>query len=64
MVLSTFMTLAAIIYSWNHWPEPENPKAFLVLILVLATGMAGTFVALDLILFFVFFEVVLLPCTS
>ena len=61
LVLSTLMTLAAIIYSWEHWPEPRNPKAFLVLILVLATGMAGTFVALDLILFFVFFEVVLLP---
>ncbi len=61
VVLSTFITVLAIVYSWEHWPEPHNPKAFLVLILVLATGMTGTFVALDLILFFVFFEVVLLP---
>ncbi len=61
LVLSTFMTVLAIIYSWNHWPEPHNPKIFSALILVLATGMNGTFVALDLILFFVFFEVVLLP---
>ncbi len=61
LVLSTFITVLSIIYSWEHWPEPHNPKAFLALILVLATGMAGTFVALDLILFFVFFEVVLLP---
>ena len=61
LVLSTFVVLLSVIYSWEHWPEPHNPKAFLVLILVLATGMAGTFVALDLILFFVFFEVVLLP---
>ncbi len=61
LVLSTLMTLLAIVYSWDHWPEPRNPKAFLILILILATGMAGTFVALDLILFFVFFEVVLLP---
>ena len=52
---------SCIIYSWNHMPEPGNPKAFLILILVLETGMAGTFVAQDLILFFVFFEVVLLP---
>ncbi len=37
------------------------PRAFLMLILVLHTGMIGTFVAQDLILFFVFFEVVLLP---
>ena len=50
-----------IIYSWNHFPEPHNPKAFLILILILETGMVGTFVAQDLILFFVFFEVVLLP---
>ena len=43
-------------------PLPErNPKAFLILLLVLHTGMLGTFVAQDLILFFVFFEVVLLP---
>jgi NADH-quinone oxidoreductase subunit M len=50
-----------IIYSWNHFPEPKNPKAFLILILILETGMIGTFLAQDLILFFVFFEVVLLP---
>jgi len=61
LVLSTFITVLAIVYSWNHWPEPHNPKAFLALILLLATGMAGTFVALDLILFFIFFELVLLP---
>ena len=61
VVLSTFITLLAMIYSWDHWPEPHNPKMFIVLMLVLATGMAGTFVALDLILFFVFFELVLLP---
>ncbi len=61
LVLSTFVTLLSVIYTWNHFPDPHNPKAFLALILVLATGMAGTFVALDLILFFVFFEVVLLP---
>ena len=50
-----------IIYSWDHFPEPHNPKAFLALILLLETGMIGTFVAQDLILFFIFFEVVLLP---
>ena len=50
-----------MIYTWDHIPEAGNPKAFLILMLVLQTGMAGTFVAQDLILFFVFFEVVLLP---
>jgi NADH-quinone oxidoreductase subunit M len=61
LVLSMFIVVLTIIYSWNHFPEPHNPKAFLILILILETGMNGTFVAQDLILFFVFFEVVLLP---
>jgi len=61
LVLSTFVTVLAVIYSWNHWDEPKNPKAFLILMLILATGMNGTFVALDLVLFFIFFEIVLLP---
>src|SRR5213075_1103380 len=36
-------------------------KAFLALMLLLETGLVGTFVAQDLILFFIFFEIVLLP---
>jgi len=61
LVLSTFIMVLAVIYSWNHWEEPKNPKAFLILMLILATGMNGTFVALDLVLFFIFFEIVLVP---
>ncbi len=61
LVLSTFVMLLSVVYSWNHWDEPKNPKAFLILMLILATGMNGTFVALDLVLFFIFFEIVLLP---
>ena len=61
IALTLLVVPLVIIYSWNHIPEPGNAKAFLILILVLHTGMLGTFVAQDLILFFVFFEVVLLP---
>ena len=61
VALTLLVTPVCIIYSWNHFPEPRNPKALLILLLVLHTGMLGTFVAQDLILFFVFFEVVLLP---
>jgi NADH-quinone oxidoreductase subunit M len=61
LVLSTFIVVLAIIYSWNNWDEPKNPKAFLILMMILAMGMNGTFVALDLVLFFIFFEIVLLP---
>ena len=61
LALTVFVVPLVIIYSWNHFPEPHNPKAFLILILILETGMIGSFVAQDLLLFFVFFEVVLLP---
>ena len=61
LMLTLLITPLVIIYSWNHFPEPSNPKAFLILILVLHSGMIGTFLSRDLILFFVFFEVVLLP---
>ncbi len=61
LVLSAFVTVLCVIYSWNHFPEPHNVKAFLALILLLEVGMNGTFIAQDLILFFIFFEIVLLP---
>ncbi len=60
-MLTLLVVPLCIIYSWNHFPKPHNPKMFLILLLLLQTGMLGTFVALDLILFFVFFEVTLLP---
>ncbi len=61
LILSMLVVICCILYSWNHFPAPHNPKAFLALVLLLEVGMNGTFVAQDLILFFVFFEVVLLP---
>ncbi len=60
-LLSMVITLLVMVYSWDHVPSPGNPKAFFMLMLVLQVGMAGTFIAQDLILFFVFFELVLLP---
>jgi NADH-quinone oxidoreductase subunit M len=61
LLLSMVVTVLCVVYSWNHFPEPHNPKAFLALILILEVGMNGTFLAEDLILFFIFFEIVLLP---
>jgi NADH-quinone oxidoreductase subunit M len=61
IALTVFVVPLVIVYSWDHFPEPRNPKAFLILILILETGMVGSFVAQDLLLFFVFFELVLLP---
>lgn len=61
MVLSMLITMLCVIYSWGHLPEPRNPRAFLALMLLLETGVNGAFAAQDLLLFFVFFEIVLLP---
>jgi NADH-quinone oxidoreductase subunit M len=61
LVLSVLVTFLCCIYMWFHIPEPGKPKAFFALVLLLETGMSGSFVALDLILFFVFWEIVLVP---
>ncbi len=59
--LSMCVTFLVVIYTYDNMPDAGNPKSFLSLMLVLQVGMAGSFIAQDLILFFVFFEVVLLP---
>jgi NADH-quinone oxidoreductase subunit M len=59
--LSYLLPFLCAIYTTKNLPEPGKPKAFLSLMLLLQTGMAGTFVAFDLILFFIFFELVLVP---
>lgn len=61
IALTLLVVPLCLIYTFGHFPDPRNPKAILCLILILETGMVGTFIAQDLILFFVFFEVVLLP---
>ena len=55
------MSFLCAIYTWRYVPDPGRTKAFLALMLLLETGMAGTFIAFDLILFFVFWELVLVP---
>jgi NADH-quinone oxidoreductase subunit M len=61
VLLSALLTLLAIGYSWHHLPEPGRPATFMALLLLLEVGTLGTFLAADLLLFFVFFEVVLVP---
>src|ERR671914_12834 len=59
--LTLLLGFLCMIYTWRYLPEPGRPKAFVALLLLLQTGMAGTFVAFDLVLFFVFWELVLVP---
>jgi NADH-quinone oxidoreductase subunit M len=60
-VLTFLLSFLCAIYTWRYVPDPGRTKAFLGLMLLLETGMAGTFIAFDLILFFVFWELVLVP---
>src|ERR687893_34165 len=43
-VLSSFITLVVIIYTYDDMPDAGNPKSFLILMLILQVGMAGTFI--------------------
>jgi NADH-quinone oxidoreductase subunit M len=59
--LTLLLTFLCAIYTWRFLPQPGRPKAFLALMLLLETGMAGTFISFDLVLFFIFWELVLVP---
>ncbi|MFJ2028491.1 NuoM family protein [Streptosporangium sp. NPDC087985] len=72
VVLTTLLTFLCSVYlCWGRAdgpgqllrPKPggNRPRALVFTLLVLEVGMIGTFLALDLLLFFVFFEVVLIP---
>ena len=59
VLLTTFLTPLAVLGSWSGITRRE--KAYYALLLVLTTGMIGVFVALDLFLFYVFWEMMLIP---
>ncbi len=58
VVLSTFIFMIGVVASWN---VKENAKAYFCLYLLLTASVIGCFLALDLFLFFLFFEFMLLP---
>ncbi|NOX58579.1 MAG: NADH-quinone oxidoreductase subunit M [Planctomycetes bacterium] len=62
-VLTTFVSLLACLASFNFdsWKINKGIKAYFFLFLMLETGMLGVFVSLDFFLFYVFWEVMLLP---
>lgn len=59
VLLSTFLTPICILASWNS--IQKRVREFMLAFLILETLMVGMFCALDLILFYVFFEGVLIP---
>jgi NADH-quinone oxidoreductase subunit M len=58
VVLTAFLSVLAMGASW---PITKHVKAYCILFLLLETGMLGVFLALDFFLFYVFWEVMLLP---
>src|SRR5918999_1069334 len=58
VILSTFICLLSAVASWNI---EKMTKGYWALFLFLETGILGVFLALDFFLFYVFFEVSLLP---
>jgi NADH-quinone oxidoreductase subunit M len=61
VLLTALLTFLCLLYTIGHLPAPGRPRAFVAVVLLIEVGMLGTFVALDLLVFFVFFEVVLVP---
>jgi NADH-quinone oxidoreductase subunit M len=59
VLLTTFLTPLAILCSWQS--IHEYVKGFFISLLVIETAMIGVFVSLDLFLFFLFWELTLIP---
>jgi NADH-quinone oxidoreductase subunit M len=71
VLLTTIISFLAMLASWPprnghevghepHWSE-KHVRGYCILFLLLETGMIGTFLALDFFLFYIFWEVMLLP---
>jgi NADH-quinone oxidoreductase subunit M len=61
VVLTTLLTLLCMVSLLRGRAPGGSVRAFVAVVLLLQTGVVGTFLALDLVLFFVFFELVLVP---
>src|SRR5664279_1626904 len=59
LMLTTFLGMIAILSSWNA--IQMRTKEYYILLLLLQTGMLGVFLSLDFFLFYVFWEVMLVP---
>jgi NADH-quinone oxidoreductase subunit M len=59
VLLTTLLSAVAIFYSWE--PIQVRVKEYYIALLLLMVGMLGVFVSLDLFLFYVFWEISLIP---
>jgi NADH-quinone oxidoreductase subunit M len=58
ILLATLLTPLAVLASWS---VTNRAKEYFIFMLLLETGMVGVFVSLDLFLFYLFWEVMLVP---
>lgn len=61
LVLTALLTFLCAVYGYFAMPAGPSPRAFVALLLVLEGGMLATFAVLNLLLFFLAFEMVLIP---
>ncbi|MEU3104689.1 complex I subunit 4 family protein [Streptomyces griseoflavus] len=61
LVLTALLTFLSALHAYFKPPAGPSPKAFVALLLVLESGTLATFAVLDLVLFFLAFETVLIP---
>ena len=59
VILTTFLTVVSVLCSWNS--IQKRVKEFFIMLLLLEVGVIGVFLSLDLFLFFLFWEVMLIP---
>ena len=59
LVLTTLLTLISILVSWE--PIQKRVREYYIMILFLQAGMMGVFVSLDFFVFYIFWEVMLVP---
>ncbi|MHB1651036.1 MAG: complex I subunit 4 family protein [Desulfitobacteriaceae bacterium] len=58
LLLTNLIGFSAVYASWNN---DKRVKEFFVLLLILIAGVMGTFIARDLFIFFLFYEIVVIP---
>jgi len=58
LLLTAIVVLAGVFISWKM---PDLPKEFFISLLILATGVYGFFISIDLFTMFVFYEIAVIP---
>jgi len=59
VLLTTFLTAVSVLASWSG--IREKTRTYYAFMLLLETGMLGVFLSLDLFLFYIFWEAMLIP---